>query len=277
MDMLWKWIMRLNAKAFCLVALILFVATASFCYWQFTHPMPPFKDGENQLLPDAPQVWTIGTLDFVTNQLASESLIIPVDPFRPTIEQIFTNEVERAAFLKALKAAQENASGIAKTKNGKLANTAAGEKDKNPFAHLRKKKAVQPDGLRGPDGQQLVIPKLTFIGFFQRPDGKQAAMFHDSTEQTSSFYDAGKSVHGVEILSADVRKAKIRFPDGTTRDLAIGSSIELAPEPAKQKPIAKPVAKTTPAAQGKAVAKVKPAAQGKAVAKKQPQKNPPKK
>lgn len=264
MDTLWKGIMRLNAKAFCLLAMLFFAGVAGFCFWQYRHPAEPIRDHDSGPLPEPPAVVTIGLLDFVTNQLTAETLVMPVDPFRPTIEAIFTNEVERAAFLKALKAAQAAASGISAATGG--ASTAAKAKE-NPFAHLRKK-APAPGGLIGPDGTPLIIPKLTFVGFFERPDGKKAALFHDSTEQSTAFYDSGKTVHGVEILSANIREVEIRFPDGTTRKLAIGSSVELAPEPAKVKPkkSAKPSAKTGAAPQAGAKAAAGKQAAAKAAA-----------
>ena len=266
MDRLWKWIMRLNAAAFCLAAALFFMGVAGFCAWQYTHPPAPVKDGGDGKPPELVPAWAIGTLDFVTNQLTAEALVIPVDPFRPTIEAIFTNETERAAFLKALKAAQAAAAGIAG------GASAAGAKKEDPFAHLRKKAAV-PGGLVGPNGKPMVIPKLSFMGFFQRPDGKQAALFYDSAENTTVFYDAGKQIHGVDILGANVREAEIRFPDGTTRKLEIGGSVELAPEPAKDPP--KKAAPVKPAAgkpgavaAGKADAKKPKPAQQKGLQKK---------
>lgn len=257
MDNLWKWIMRLNATAFCLVAILFFMGIAGFCAWQYTHPPASVKDGGDGNPPELVPTRGIGTLDFVTNQLTAETLAIPVDPFRPTIEAIFTNETERAAFLKALKAAQAAATGIAGA-------NAAGAKKEDPFAHLRKKAAV-PGGLVGPNGKPMVIPKLSFMGFFQRPDGKQAALFYDSAENTTVFYDAGKQIHGVDIMGANVREAEIRFPDGTTRKLEIGGSVELAPEPAKDPP--KKAAPAKPAA-GKADAKKPKPAQQKGLQKK---------
>jgi len=264
MDNLWKWIMRLNAKAFCLVAILFFMGVAGFCAWLYTHPPAPVKDGGDGKPPEPVPARGIGTLDFVTNQLTAETLAIPVDPFRPTIEAIFTNETERAAFLKALKAAQAAAAGIAEG--------TAGAKKEDPFAHLRKKAAV-PGGLVGPNGKPMVIPKLSFMGFFQRPDGKQAALFYDSAENTTVFYDTGKQIHGVDIMGANVREAEIRFPDGTTRKLEIGGSVELAPEPAKDPP--KKAAPVKPAAgkpgavaAGKADAKKPKPAQQKGLQKK---------
>ncbi len=231
--------MHLNAKAFCLLAVFIFFSAAAWCGLKFMTPPEPFKDGGANT-PDLSEPWEIGTLNFVSNQLAAETLSIPTDPFRPTLEAIFTNETERVAFIKALRAAQAAAAGLTSADGASATGTA---KKEDPFAHLRKKTAV-PDGLVGPNGQPMVIPKLSFLGFFKRPDGQQAAMFHDSVENTTIFYEAGKQIRGVDIVSATINEAEIRFPDGTSRKLPIGESVELAPEPAKvppRKPAAKPV------------------------------------
>jgi len=238
MDKLWKWVMHLNAKAFCFAAFLFFAGVALFCFWLYAHPPAPLKDGKGDAVPELPPASEIGMLNFVTNQLASESLTIPVDPFRPTVEAIFTNETERAAFLKALRAAQAAAAGLSGSGDG-------GSKKEDPFAHLRKRDAV-PDGLVGANGQPMVIPKLSFLGFFKRPDGTQSAMFHDSVENSTVFYDAGQKIHGVDVLSANLSEAEIRFPDGTTRKLPIGESVELAAEPDKNPP--KKVVPVKPAA-----------------------------
>lgn len=253
MDQIWKWVMHLNAKAFCLIATLFFFGVSLLCAWLVLHPRERLKDGAQGKLPVLASAWTLDTLDFVTNQLTAEALAIPVDPFRPTIEAIFTNETERAAFLKALKAAQNAAAGVA---------TAGTGKKEDPFAHLRKKEAV-PGGLTGADGRPMIKPKLTFMGFFKRPDGKQEAMFYDSADNTTVFYDSGKQVHGVEILSANVREAQIRLPDGSETTLPIGQNVELAAEPAKVVPrkaaalgaAAKPGADAAAAKQGPAAQK----------------------
>lgn len=265
MDKLWKWIMRLNAKAFFLLALLLFSFTVAWCGFRYKTPPEPFKDGSGALMPTLSETWSIDTLDFVSNQLSAETLTVPFNPFRPAIEAIMTNETERAAFLKALKAAQEAAAGLAgdgKKDGGKK----DGAKKEDPFAHLRKKENV-PGASTGPGGKSMIVPKISFLGYFQRPDGTKAAMFHNSVDNSLAFYTPGKSVHSLEILDADVKKAKVRFPDGSTRDLEIGASVELVPEPGAAKP-----------AQKKAAAKPvkKPGAAKQAAAKNKPQKQQPK-
>lgn len=239
MDKLWKWVMHLNAKAFCLLATLLFFGVTGLCAYKVMYPPTPLQDGHEGKLPELPQPWTFGTLDIVSNQLAAETLSVPVDPFRPTIEAIFTNETERAAFLKALKAAQLAAA-------GGVAEAGAAKKE-DPFAHLRKKEATA-GGLVGPDGRPMVIPKLTFLGFFERPDGTKTAMFHDSVKDSTVFYDTGNKVHGVDVVNADVRTAEIRFADGKTRSMEIGSSVELDAEPDTRPPKKVPPAAAKPAA-----------------------------
>ena len=281
MDTLWKWIMHLNAKVFCLLAVLFFFATAAWCGFKYLTPPEPFQDGGAKP-PAPPQAAVLGALTFVSNQLAAETLIIPTDPFRPTLEAIFTNETERAAFIKALKAAQAAAAGLAAGGAGAAGGAAAGAgadgKKEDPFAHLRKKPAAAvPDGtLVDAAGRPMVIPKLSFLGFVQRPDGTKAAMFHDSVENTSVFYESGKQqqVRGMEILNADVRQAEIRFPDGSIRKLDIGGSVELAPVPAKAPP---PKPKPTANKPGAANAKQNPAAKPNQAPQKPAPKQPPKK
>lgn len=222
MNKLWQWVMRLNAKAFCFVAAALFAATAVWCGFRYLTPVAPFQEGKGDS-EGALKVSDLETLSFVSNQVSDTGISIPIDPFRPTIESIFTNETERAAFLKALKAAQASAAGVTPA-NG------AGAKD-DPFAGLRKKNQV-PGQLVGPNGQPMVKPKITFLGFIERPDGTKAALFGDSVDKSTFFYEPGKKVHGAEILSADINEVTIRLPDGTTCKRNIGGSVDLAAEPA---------------------------------------------
>ena len=57
MDQLWKWVMHLNAKAFCLAATLGFFMVAAFCGWGVLHPTEPLKDGGNGSLPELPPAW----------------------------------------------------------------------------------------------------------------------------------------------------------------------------------------------------------------------------
>lgn len=262
MTTLWKGIMRLNAKAFCFAMLLGCAAIVAYCGFKIRTPPEPIRDGTGKV-PEFSETWEITLLDFVSNQLASSSLIVPVDPFRPTIEAIFTNAAERAAFLAALKDAKESAAGLTK-KGADGEESGEKAKKKDPFAHLRKKAKV-PGQKLGPTGKPLITPKLTYMGFIKRPDGSQAAMFYDSANKTTIFYDQGNQVHGVDIVSADLKAASLRMDDGSTRNLNIGESVELAPEEAKAPPknpapAAKQPQKKNPKQRAAAKAKQKAAA-----------------
>jgi len=244
MNTLWKGIMHLNAKAFCLTMIMVCIAVTLYCGFKIRTPPVPVQYRAEKT-PELSPAWEITLLDFVSNQLSSSSLIIPVDPFRPTIEAIFTNATERAAFIAALKKAQEDATGVAKEK---------GEKKKDPFAHLRNKTNV-PGQTLGPGGKPMITPVLTYMGFIKRPDGTEAAMFYDSANKTTIFYDEGNAVHGVDIVNADLKDATLRMDDGSTRNLKIGETVSLAPEEQKDPPPKpaneKPAAKNQPPNKGK--------------------------
>lgn len=228
MDALWKLIMRLNARAVFLLTLALFLGVAGWCWFSYHTPPQPFQEGSGSAQSEFSDAWHLDMLEFVSNQLDGTSISVPFNPFRPTIEAILTNETERAAFLKALKEAQE---AVAGGKGG----ARNGAKKEDPFAHLRKKEVV-PGAKVGPDGRPLITPKISFLGFMKRTDGSSAAVFHDSSDNSNLFYEPGGKVHGVEMLSADVRTAEVRMPDGTQRTLNIGETLTLEPEPDKRPP-----------------------------------------
>jgi len=244
--------MHLNAKVFCLLMFFTCVGVSLYCGFKISVPPEPLKDGTGKT-PELIEPPEITLMDFVSNQLVSTSLIVPVDPFRPTIEAIFTNAAERAAFIAALKKAKEEATGVGGGKDGKKAD---------PFAHLRKKEKV-PGQEVGPSGRPMITPNLTYTGYFKRPDGTEVAVFHDSVDKTSQFYDQGNKVRGVDIIGADLKNASLRMDDGSTREIKIGDSVQLAPieappPPPPEKPAAKvPGKKMTPAQREAFIAKRK--------------------
>lgn len=228
MDTIWKWIMHLNARAFCLVTAIILLAMITWCSWRLLAPPTPFQHGDEKLTSEQ-EPCAITALDYVSEQLAGTILNVPTDPFRPTLEAIFTNDAQRAAFIKALKDSQARLAGQRPGEGG-------GQKE-DPFAHLRRDTKV-PDGavVAGAE-EHKIIPKLTFLGFMQRPDGTKAALFHNSLDNSTIFYDAGQQkIQDVEIIDADIRQAQIRFPDGAVRSLEIGKTVELAAVPDPNKP-----------------------------------------
>ena len=214
MKRVWKWVMHLNAKMFCIIAALLVVATVGWCAVLYVNPPTPLKEGSGKL-PDPPEPWVIGIIDFVTNQLAGDDLSIPIEPFRPTMEAILGNPEEKAKILAAMKAARNP--------------QAAGAAKEDPFKGLRGNNAADAAAA----GANMITPKISFDGFIKRSDGTMTARFTDSSDKSTVFYSPGATVHGIEILGADMREAQVKFPDGSIGKIPIGANVELAPEPAK--------------------------------------------
>ena len=259
MERLWKTVMRLPAKAFCLAALLVFSGVTAWCALLFLTPQEPFREG-TKTLPAKGAPFALNTLAFVSNQLSQESLTIPVEPFRPTMEAIFTNEEQRAAFIKAFKAQQAAKEGVRQPGGVGVAGGAApgaGKKAADPFAALRKQEKI-PGQLVGPNGEKMIKPKISFLGFINRPDGSRVSVFSDSSDHSTHFYQTGGTVHGVDVIGGDTRSATVRLPNGSVRKLEIGGHVTLAPEPMKTPPKKKVATAATLAA-----AKAKQAKQGK--------------
>jgi len=224
MKQIWKWVMHLNAKAFCLIALVLLCATGGWCVYQINTPLEPIRDGTGKL-PDPPKPWEIGILDFVNGQLAGEDVSIPIEPFRPTMEAILLDPEAKAALIAAMNAARNPQGGPPGTRPTVWPNNKVGTGTGT---------GGPGTGTAADTGPKMITPKITFLGFMKRTDGSSVAMFSDSYDKSTIFYTPGKKVHGLEILSADMKEAVVRLPDGTEKTLSIGGDpIELAPEPEK--------------------------------------------
>jgi hypothetical protein len=210
MKQIWKWIMHLDAKAFCLTAALLFCATTGWCMYLYMTPPESFKPMGGQP-PSSAVPPAIGILDFVDYQLAGNDIVTPISPFRfPGVEH----------WVNGMPPVGENKPPVSGTptfqgsqNNG---NNTAGNKPPVPPKDT---------------GIAMITPKITFLGFFKGPDGNRAAMFADSSDGSKIFYGDGKTVHGLEILGADMEKANVRHPDGTVTTIPIGGFIELTPEP----------------------------------------------
>jgi len=222
MKQVWKWIMHLNAKAFCVIAVLLFCATVGWCVYQLNTPLEPIKEGTGKL-PDPPEPWEIGIINFVNEQLAGDDLSIPITPFGWTMEAILADPVARTNLLAALNAARNPTPPA-----GAAAGAGKGSGNAAALGGRGGAAAANPD-----TGPKMITPKISFLGFFKRSDGSSVAMFSDSSDNSTVFYSKGKTVHGIEILGADMKEAQVKYPDGSVETIPIGGSIELAPEPEK--------------------------------------------
>ncbi|MCL1919868.1 MAG: hypothetical protein FWG50_02135 [Kiritimatiellaeota bacterium] len=216
MKQVWKWIMHLNAKAFCAVAALFFAATLLWCGYLYMTPPEPIKEGEGKLPPPPEQV-DIGILDYVARQLAGDDLTVPLDPFLPLMEDILTNQVTRAQ--------------LAEWRDARAGGAVAQGGGRGGPGGPGVRPGAGAGGAGGPGEPKMITPKISFQGFVKRTDGSRVAMFSDSSNNLTDFYAPGKTIHGIEILSADMKEALVRYPDGTEEKILVGKSIELPPEP----------------------------------------------
>jgi len=227
MKRVWKWIMHLNAMAFCFAALLFFIASAGWSAYQCLTPPEPLNEGTGAL-PVLPEPWVIGAVRAVNDQLELDDLVEPVCPFLPTVEAILKSGVNP----------QDVGNAVVNARNQNVDGKGGSPKD--PFANNGKggNRGQQSAATPGtPGGPKMVTPKIAFLGFIKRSDGSSAAMFSDSSDNSTVFYEPGKEdVHGLKVLGADMTEAKVMFPDGSVGKIPIGKSVELAPEVDKRPP-----------------------------------------
>lgn len=197
MDQLWTWLKHADAKTLFLASIGLFVVVLTVVGWQHfgctaSQATAPQPAKALRLQEGATTNGTRALMALVSNQLSADALTVPLDPFRPDITDLppthsVTNTPPRR---------RRNAMTVS--------TTTAEAKEDAP-----------------------IIPRLTFHGYFQRPDGAPAAFFSATAPKISRFLTAGETLQGVTLLNADIRTAKIRLPNGETTNLNIGASVTL--------------------------------------------------
>ena len=159
----------------------------------------------------------LGLIAFATNQLAAVHEI-PVNPFRPTLESLASNPATLAAISKG-----EWPPSLPTNKPPKIPGS-------NAFDRVRPPSTNATGSVGAP---AVVTPRLTFTGFFKRPDGRTLAQFRDSVSNDSVFKLPGDVLRGATLVEADIRHAKLLLPSGKEVILAINESVDLPPERAK--------------------------------------------
>jgi hypothetical protein len=199
MDRLWKSLMRLDAKALFFGSAILFALVIAVVVWlrfgrAAVSPAPAARTASAALAANAAlRLQPLGVLACVSNQLSPEAILVPVCPFRPSIENLIASD-------------RIDPYSIAASTNFRSVFV----RRINPNAAAR----------NGADRQPRP-PTLAYRGFFQRPDGTPAALFFDSANNASQFVTNNTTFHGARLVSADIRAARILMPDGSTRELSI--------------------------------------------------------
>ena len=197
MDRLWKYLMQLDAKALFFGSVALFVVVTAIVAWLYFRRASPAAE-KPTIATAVPVTATpsLGILGVISNQISAKTLVVPVCPFRPTIENMALHRTNWPT-------------------TGPTTN----------MVRLPSKIRYTFPGLRpSTNATVVVIPQLTFRGYFQRPDGTPAAFFFDSAANASKFFIPGDDIHGATLVSADIHSAKVKKPNGETLDLALGDS-----------------------------------------------------
>jgi len=221
MEKLWKFLMHANAKALFVIALFVLLGVSAWRGWvEFAAKQRPAPEdlvmGRAEFKPGK----DLGLIDFACRQLAVVP-DIPVNPFRPTLESLAANPAALATLTSL----------GWRRPTGAPTNTI----DSNPFSHVRVRlSSKDPAGATGTTGAarvpKVVIPRLTYKGFFKRPDGQTAALFHDSVANVSAFKLPGDALRDATLVSADIRHARLLLASGEEVTLAINEAVELPPE-----------------------------------------------
>jgi hypothetical protein len=202
MDRLWKYLMQLDAKALFFGSVALFIVVLILVTWFYlarsSDTVRPQKKGPVAVSADCRP---IGVLEIISNQMTT-ALMVPVNPFRSGIENM--------SFLINPR-------------------TETNRPERDPVSWTNRPGKVRPPGEVGTGSKPAnpVIPTLTFVGFFSRPDGTPAALFNDSASKSSIFFTPGSQIRDASLISATIHTARVQKADGQTIDLAIGESFTL--------------------------------------------------
>ncbi len=206
MDHLWKQLLQLDAKRLCFGSMALFLVVLGVVSWlsvrgKTTTAMPPPAPSASTIPISSND---IGVLRFVESQRAGQALIIPGNPFRPSIEDMNMNL----------------ATGTTNVPPPPVNDTT------NPPTG----KPGQPNKIPGRSGTTSATagkPTFTFRGYFQRPDGTSAALFHYAADNTYRFFLPGSNLQSTILLSANIHTAQVQHADGQVVNLGRGDAFTL--------------------------------------------------
>ena len=253
MEKFWKWLMKADAKGLFVASLLLLGGVTA--WWGVDLVRAPRRtaaEAANKTVdttpPDLAAFKPIGVIGFVSNQFAPETLIVPVNPFHPTYEEI----------VKALVRQRENGIITIDDKDGKprevhFENGLLVDSQGTPVAAPFQRDLVprQPGkGPQQPGGNQTggqarpfwqqhnggrqqqspprpkppkPKPQISFKGVMQRPDGTFAAYVSIKAETTHGrFVKVGDKLGNATVTASGRDGVELSFDDGTKAMLAIG-------------------------------------------------------
>ena len=212
--------MRTDARSIFLVALLLFVAVTGWRVWVALRPRP--EPDPRPVAAEGPKLSSfrpLGVINLVSNQFAAQTLIVPVNPFRPTFEAMVRNP--ESGDLQAVVAGAPAGGGSAGDGGGRPGHGAGPNWSRRP-RDLQQRGGAPPAADGTPPGPPPV-PKYAFRGMFKRPDGRIAA-YVTSTVGGGRFLQAGDKLGSAEVVEATADGILLRLETGATRLLADGAA-----------------------------------------------------
>ena len=272
MENFWKWLMKTDARSLFIFSVVLLAAVtawraidvvmASRAAARENTPSAtgkPFSfgtltDSENgdgktasaetplDLAPFKP----IGIMNFIKKQFAPETLIVPVNPFHPTFEEIVKSIIKQSdsnvielidadgnkvqVHFEGTKLVDAQGNEVANpfqrdlTKPGDRPHSAAnGQGHGQHQGQHQPPPAWQPVENRPQPGARPAPPKprVAFKGVMQRPDGQFAAYVSD-TMGPSRFVVVGDRVRNSTVTAAGRDGVELKLDDGTVATLKLG-------------------------------------------------------
>jgi hypothetical protein len=219
MDHFWKWLMRMDARGIFVISLLLFLLVAGWRGWVAFRPAPPAKPAPaaNGEMPPLPPFRSLGLIDYVSSQFLDQTLVVPVNPFRPTFEAMISQQASEA--IRNLQAGIEP--------DGTRGNPPIRIRQRRPGGTNRPPVRAQTVVTATAPSPPPPPPTLTYRGMFQRPDGTIAAFLHDSARGGGRFVAVGDTLYGAAVAAVYKGGITLWLSDGSTRTLAEGDAVTL--------------------------------------------------
>ncbi|NLL82981.1 MAG: hypothetical protein GX230_01905 [Lentisphaerae bacterium] len=224
MERLWQFLMRANARALFIIALIVLLVVVGWRGWvEVTATTEPLPEEQVTGRMEFKQGKPLGLMEFAASQVAWAGAL-PICPFLPTLEAMATDPKVAEAMLG--RGGRQGWRAFEGGDGGSGSDGAGGVTD--PFKHLRGDRKL-PRNAEGENGAAPGMVRLTFKGFFKGPDGNSAALFHDSASGSFDFKLAGADMYGAKLIDADINSARIDL-HGDEIELRRNESFDVKPK-----------------------------------------------
>ncbi len=245
MERFWKWLMKMDAKRIFLLAMALLVAVTA---WRAYDIVRLHKKGDDSVLANAQskpadfaKYQPIGIIGFVSNQFAPDTLVVPVNPFHPSFEEIVRSIVTQGGTNLVVFTRRGGGTSLIPLPPGQNRPVLVDENGRpvqGPFQRPAQSQGGQRPGFgfprsggraQQPAGQQDAPkgpppkPRVAFRGMMQRPDGQFASYISD-TGGGSRFVVVGDRVHDATVMESGKEGILLKRDNGVYIHLGLGDA-----------------------------------------------------